>query len=572
MRTLAIFRLALSFWRDARMISRAKRRLPEDQARAREIEIYRAGGARFRREALRLQGLVIKVGQFLSARTDILPLAFTRELTVLQDQVPAAPFDGIKQVVQEAFGQPLDEVFSSFDPEPVAAASLGQVHRAKLRADGAWVAVKVQRPGIEDLARIDLAALGTVMAALRRWTAPGRRLDTVRIFREFRDRVHRELDYLQESENLQAFQRNFADVPTVRIPDVMASRTRRRVLVMEFMSGVKLTDRAGLEQLGLNPAALARVLVQTYLQQIVRDGTVQIDPHPGNFLAAADGRIVFLDFGMIGHYALTDLTHFGKLLEGVLAQDAHAAVAAMDALGMVKPFANRPALTRAVALMIRQLTGTPLAPGAELDRAVAEFQDFLYEEPLEFPARYMFLGRAIGMLFGLVSALDPDLDWLAVLKDEALPWLNRRRQQDGPPWLRRVGDVVGDVLGPSAEALTETVGRRVLSAAEMGRRLPGELDRVLKSMEDGQLVTRPELTAVVRRLDRLGDLADGLTAMVAMLGSLLAGLGLGGSEPAFARDLAWTLFVLSAGWFVRARLRAARRLRRRRLHDHSSDA
>lgn len=561
-RSLVIFRLALSYWGDARAIQRANRRLPKDQAKEREAEIYRAGGARFRRQALRLGGLVIKVGQFLSARTDILPLAFTRELAVLQDQVPPAPFSQIQSVVEEQLGQPLHAVFSWFEEDPVAAASLGQVHRATLKETTEIVAVKVQRPMIDELAQVDLRALAVVMAALRRWTRPGRRLNTVRLFEEFRRRVYRELDYQTEAQHLQEFRRMFSGVLDVRVPLLYGQWTRRRLLVMEFIEGAKISDVERLATIPADPVSLARTLIHVYLRQIVQFGLVQMDPHPGNFLVDSSGRLVMLDFGMVARFNASDLTQFAHLIAGMLSQDPRGVVSAMEALGMVKPHANRPALIRAVQLMLQQMTGTPLEPGEPLDRAVADFQDFLYEEPLEFPAQYMFLGRAIGMLFGLVSALDPSVDWMVVLKSQALPILNQRRADVSPEWLRRVGKWIGEIVGDPAEMVFDTLGQQVIKSIQLAGRLPVRLDRVLQTVDDGQLVTRPELTPILRRMDRMADLLDGLTAMMAILLSFGIGLWLRRTGPWWAQDVAWGAVVFSGLWLVRARFRASHRIRR----------
>jgi len=179
-RTLAIFRLAISYWGDSRQIERARRLLP-DEAAQREEAILTAGGIRFRKTALQLGGLIIKVGQFLSARTDILPLAFTRQLSQLQDAVPEAPWTAVSQLMEEQWEVPLASILTAIDPHPVAAASLGQVHRAIL-PDGRVVAVKVQRPEIDRLAAIDLAALSVIMGVLERWTRVGRRVSARRLF------------------------------------------------------------------------------------------------------------------------------------------------------------------------------------------------------------------------------------------------------------------------------------------------------------------------------------------------------------------------------------------------------
>lgn len=560
-RTSAIFRLALSFVRDGRKIARAKRRLSDSEFRVVEEEIYRQGGIRFRDEALQLGGLIIKVGQFLSARTDVLPLAFTRELAILQDRVPAAPWPDVQALMESMWGQPLDALFQEVNPEPVAAASLGQVHRGVLK-DGRVVALKVQRPGIENLARIDLSALRTIMRILERRTRVGRRLNALRLFEEFQSLVREELDYrIEEAHQLQ-FAANFHEDSRVAVPAPLPSLTRQRVLVMDFVQGTKLTDAEELRAQGLDGAVLADLLIQSYLKQIAIDGFVQLDPHPGNFLADASGRLVFLDFGMMGEIPAQDLRQVAALLRALLSRDARAVVEAIDGLGFIRPGASPRLMMRAVQLMVDQLSGVPLTPGPALDRAVADFQDFLYQEPLQFPARYMFLGRAIGMLFGLISTLDPGLDWMGVLRKRALPILNARQQS---PWVEQFGHWARVLLGSEAGHMVQTgVALGLAELREMAT-IPGKARRVLTQIEEGSLETNPELTPLYRKMDGLSEINRALVLSLWAGLSLALGFTLHRIWPhtpgfllggAVVAALTW----VSAGWsFRRARSAVTRR-------------
>ncbi len=528
-RTWAVFALAWSFWQDARKIARAKRRQDPERAAAYERAIYQAGGARFRREAFRLGGLIIKVGQFLSARTDVLPLEFTRELAALQDQVPEAPFVQIAQVLEEAYGTHWTDVFGEFEQTSLAAASLGQVHRARLSTPGDWVAVKVQRPGILDLAEVDLAALGQIMRVISRWTTVGRRIDAERLFEEFRDLVGQELDYLHEQANLEAFGQRFAGVTEVRVPKAYPDYTRPKVLVMELIDGVRLTDLEGRMAWGLDPKRLARTLVTTYFKQIIVDGFVQIDPHPGNFLADHEGRLVLLDFGMCGRIPANQMPYASQLIQAVLAKDARLVVEAMAGLGFIRPEADVRLLVRSMKVLLQQVGGVALETGPVLDQAVADFQDFLYQEPLEFPAEYMFLGRAIGMLFSLVNQLDQTVDWLQLIRKEALPMINAQGD-DRSGWQRRIGEWIGGVLGPEAETVTHAIVGRV--AEELGRmgRLPASLERVLNQLEESGLRTEPTWTPILRRVDILNQEVRVLVDTI-FLGGVLTGWFLSAHGP-----------------------------------------
>ncbi|MCL5063558.1 MAG: AarF/UbiB family protein [Firmicutes bacterium] len=566
MRTWAVFALAWSFFQDSRKIARAKRRQHPEQAARSERDIYRAGGERFRREAFRLGGLIIKVGQFLSARTDVLPLDFTRELAVLQDQVPAAPWPQVEALLDAAYGGGWRVVFSEFDADPLAAASLGQVHRARLAESGQWVAVKVQRPGILDLAATDLSALGYIMRAISRWTKVGRRINAERLFEEFRSLVGQELDYLHEQKNLEAFSQHFAAIDEVRVPRAYPDYTRPKVLVMELVEGVKLTDAEGLRAYGLDPKRLARTLVTTYFKQIIVDGLVQIDPHPGNFLADAQGQLVLLDFGMCGEIPATQMPYAAKLIQGILAKDAQQVVQAIAGLGFIRPEADARLLVRSMNVLLQQVGGVQLEPGPVLNQAVADFQDFLYQEPLEFPAEYMFLGRAIGMLFSLVSQLDDSVDWLDLIKKEALPMINAKSFAESG-WQARIGEWVGALLGAEAETATRVVLGRV--GEEMGRlgRLPASLERVLNQIEAGGVKTEPAWTPMLRRVDLLSQemrlLIDTVFLGVAFSGWLFWSRSHAAITPwLLAASIVAAVFWLKASLSL---IRMRRRMRPRRI-------
>ncbi len=506
-RSAAIFSLALSYWRDSRRITAARARLGESEAVRRENQILMEGGVRFRKTALRLGGLIIKVGQFLSARSDILPLAFTRELAQLQDQVPEAPWAEVRSLMAAEWGDLLSTEFSHIEEHTLAAASLGQVHYARLQ-NGREVAIKVQRPGIQELAAIDLRALGVVMRVVQRATRVGRRINAARLFEEFRGLVKRELDYHQEVDHLVRFRSNFQEDPQVVVPDVVPELTRERVFVMEYTPGVKLTDLDELNRLGLSPAHLAGVLVRTYVKQIAVDGLVQIDPHAGNFFADSQGRLILLDFGMVAQLPTQDLDGIITLIQGLLSKNVDVVLVAMENLGFVRPTASRRLLRRAVGFLLDRLSGVALEPGVQMDRAVEDFQDFLYQEPLEFPARYMFLGRAIGMLFGLISQLQPDFEWMTFLRKEALPLFQGRQQGNAPPWIAAVGSWAGSLLGTEVGGSLQTVLDMGWNRLGDAARIPGQLHRVLSLMESGELATAPELTAMTRQIDRLAAISQ----------------------------------------------------------------
>lgn len=470
-RSIAIFRLALSFLFDywhIKWIGKRSQGAPRDAAVAR---VYAQSGTRVRRAALRLQGLIVKVGQFLSARTDVLPLTFTKELTQLQDAVPGVPFRFVKPILEQELGATVESIFNSFSEEPIAAASLGQVHRATLK-DGQNVAVKILRPGIERLARIDLSALSKVARIAYRFTRFGKRMNIVAMFHEFEGMVDQELNYRLEAEHLHRFQRNFANNPRVVVPRLHDTYASRRILVMEYMEGVKVTDVPRFSAMGVQPERIVDIMLEAYLQQIIVDGFVHVDPHPGNLLVLPDGRLCFLDFGMMSDLPPDHVRWFSRLIGAALVKNLDGVVEAIDNLGFLQPNADKEFLKRAAGFMLDRVSGLGLSRGPELDKFIADFQDFLHEEPIILQAKYMFLGRAVGIISGVVSTLQPNIVWTDVLKERALPLLTARAEKDnnsdGTGWRERIVGVVRNLFGDSSAVATDLVLNQVQDTA-MGK-------------------------------------------------------------------------------------------------------
>ncbi|MGE5589593.1 MAG: ABC1 kinase family protein [Bacillota bacterium] len=558
LRALRIFRLAagilleylwLDFW--------SERRSPEANRRA-EARAFRRWGARLRRAALDLRGLIIKVGQFLSTRVDMLPDTFTRELSQLQDAVPGAPFPAIRRFVESELGAPLPSVFSRFEEEPVAAASLGQVHEAVLK-DGQRVAVKVLRPGIERLVATDLSALRRIMWFLHRFTRFGRRFDLPAIMDEFTAGVYREIDYRQEADHMRRFRRNFRGVPGVDVPVPIDTLVTGGVLAMEFVDGFRPTDRSGLVAAGIRPEPLAERLVDAYLKQALVDGFVHVDPHPGNFIIRSDGTLVFIDFGMMDEITPEDRAHFASLTRAALTRDLGGAVSAVEALGFVRPGADRTMLRDALGFLLDRVSGVPLKEGPEMDAFLDDLREWLYEEPLQFPAKYLFLGRAVGLLAGLATNLDPNIQWKDVLVRKALPLLSGGAPGDGAPGDTPPNDNSGEaddlaaelrrflegLLSPEVRATLQMVWDQVRTQGLALVRLPALLESTLSQIQTGEIRTSIDLSPLANELARQRRVTARLTwavlvAAAGVSGSILQAAGL----PAEARA-AWTLGLVA---------------------------
>ena len=299
--------------------------------RARLERTHRASARRVEVTILALQGLFIKVGQLLSIMANFLPEAFRTGLEGLQDQVPPRPYAEIAERVAGELGRPVDAVFASFDRRPIASASLGQVHEARL-LDGRRVAVKVQHKDIDEIARLDLRTIRRIMQIVQLFV-PVRGLDAY--YREVRRMIAGELDFLAEAASIERVAKNFERDPRVRFPVVVSELTTRRVLVTTFVEGVKVGDTAAIDALGVDRKELARRIVRTYCQMIFVDGVYHADPHPGNMLVAADGGLILLDFGAVAELSQEMREGIPEFLEGVIRRDSKRLVAALKRMGFL---------------------------------------------------------------------------------------------------------------------------------------------------------------------------------------------------------------------------------------------
>ncbi len=430
------------------------RRFPTEAARARaQEELWRSEGERLRASAVRLGGLLIKVGQFLSARADVLPESFTRPLGSLQDVVPAVAWGQVKPGLERALGQPVTEVFESFDTEPLAAASLAQVYRASYR--GRRVAVKVLRPGIEESVQTDLRAVRVAASWASRLTEWGRRFDLMTLWAELAEVTLQELDLAGEASRLERFRSNFKGDPDVRAPGVVRELTRRRVLVMDEMTGIKPDDRQRLLDAGIDPVKVARILVRSFMKQWMVDGLFHADPHPGNLFVEPDGSVTYLDFGMMGEVLAEDREQIQALTSSVIRQDTEGMVSALERLQFLRPTTHRARLKRAVGLLVNRLLSAPppaqhgWEEGPEVDELVREIRFFLHDNTLQLPARYAFLGRSLGIVGGVVAKLAPDEPFVRLMAKEARRYLG----ESGLGWKETARDLLARALSPLRRAL-----------------------------------------------------------------------------------------------------------------------
>lgn len=478
---------------------------------------------RFRLLAVDLGGLMIKVGQFLSSRLDVLPPEITTELAGLQDEVPPAPFAAIRPLAEAELGMPLEQAFAAFDEVPVAAASLGQAHRARLTAVDAadsgfeQVVVKVQRPGILGIVDTDIAALRRIAGWLSRIRVVSDHVDAHALVKEFATTSLEELDYLHEAVAAERFRGMFAGDPRVAVPEIVWERTTRRVLTLSDVTAIKINDVDGLRAAGIRPSEVATVFAEVMFEQVFRDGYFHADPHPGNIfvtpIAGAPGnaagsawRLTFIDFGMMGE--VTDQLRDGlrKVLVAVAARDGRGLVAGIREAGILLPGADAMELERAMTQLFDRFGGMGFAQLKHVDpREFREFGDefgrVVRSLPFQLPENFLLVIRAMSLTSGVCSALDPEFNIWDVIE----PYATRLLREES-----------GNALLAAA--------REVVSVAGIAFRLPRRVDNLITRVNDGTVaVAAPVIDRRLTRLERLVGRAVGavLFAGFVVSGTLL---------------------------------------------------
>lgn len=481
----------------------------------------------YRELAIEMGGVLIKVGQFLSTRVDVLPPEITAELAGLQDEVPPVNFDEIVQVAEAEYGKRLDEMFLAFEEKPLAAASLGQVHQAKIYRPKNYgdpvqypddenhtdpgvsdevisVVVKIQRPDIESIIATDMSALRTVGNWLDKYPPLRRRVNFKSLLDEFSRILYEEIDYIAEGRNAVKFAENYQDAPQVRVPRVIWSYTTKRALTLENVWGIKITDYEALDAAGVDRNEVASRLIDTYLKQTFEDGFFHADPHPGNIFinpipimppidsvigissqkSTVFWQLTFVDFGMVGHVSENTKNGLRELLIGVGTKNASRVTKSYEMLNILLPEADLELLERAETEFFDRFWGLSMTEFNQIDpeeikELAGEYRELLYALPFQIPQNLIFLFRTMGILSGICTGLDPDFN----IFDHISPFAQRLIIEEAR-------------LDP-----TKTVSE-VSQLASLLLSMPKRVDETINKLDRGQIaVQMPDVTKSVRRLE-----------------------------------------------------------------------
>ena len=506
-------RLALGLWWDGQPWTypggcTAERRSLRSRRRARWLT------QRF----LELGSAFIKLGQLLSARPDVLPAELVEELAQLQDRVPAFGFDVVQALLEQELGERCAEIID-LAPVPLGSASLAQVHRASLRS-GRQVVLKVQRPGLERLFRLDLEVLQQVAAVVQRHPRWGRGRDWLGIAKECRRVLLRELDFRLEAEHAARFRQQFLDDPGIRVPAVVWELSARRVLCLDYVPGIKITDRPSLLEAGVDPAAVAEKGAASYLQQLVRFGFFHADPHPGNLAVAPDGALIYYDFGMMGQLSARLRSRLGRMVRAAASRDAAMLVEELQAAGVLAAGVDPGPVRRLVRVMLNEALTPPFSANV-LNKLSGDLYALVYGQPFRLPPELIFVMRALSTFEGVGRSLDPGFSLVAIARPYLLPLMT---SSGGPG----SGQALGK--GGSAAASGDLFGELSRQAVEVGSRalgIPRRLDDSLARIEQGDLqvqIRAGETDRLLRRL-ALAQQSSGqsmLLAGLAVAAALLA--------------------------------------------------
>lgn len=438
----------------------------------------------------------IKLGQLFSTRADLFPAEYVEELSKLQDRVPAFSYEQAEEIITADLGKTIADLYLTFDPIPLAAASLGQVHRAQLKS-GEEVVVKVQRPGLKRLFEIDLKILRGIARYFQQHPTWGKGRDWIGIYEECCRILWLEIDYINEGRNADTFRRNFRELDWVQVPRVFWRYASPRVLTLEYMPGIKISHYDALEAAGLDRKRLAQLGARAYLHQLLEDGFFHADPHPGNIAVSPEGSLIFYDFGMMGQVQPVTRDRLMITFLGIAQRNADLVVASLVELGALAEVDDMGPVRRSIQYILDNLMDKPFE-----EQSVVAISDDLYavayDQPFRFPATFTFVMRAFSTLEGVGKGLDPEFNFMEAAK----PYATKLMSNSNSP--------------NSTDSLLGELGRQAAQMSTTALGLPRRLEDTLEKLERGDIRVRVrsiETDRILRRVSGV-NMATNYTLLV----------------------------------------------------------
>lgn len=516
-----VFSLSFKLWRNNRKWTYAGGYTEEKAAARRQAQ-----AVWIKESLLELGPTFIKAGQLFSTRADLFPSEYVAELSKLQDRVPAFPYEQVAQIVEEELGRPINKLFRKFDPIPLAAASLGQVHKAQLH-NGEEVVVKVQRPGLQQLFTIDLGILKQIAQYFQNHPRWGTGRDWSGIYAECARILWEETDYLNEGRNADTFRRNFRDEDWVRVPRVYWKYASPQVLTLEYLPGIKISHYEAIEAAGLDRSKLARLGAKAYLYQLLNNGFFHADPHPGNIAASLDGSLIFYDFGMMGQIKNNMREKLMDTLFGIAQKDGSLVVDSLIELGALVPTGDLTPVKRSIQYMLDHFMDKPFEEQS-IDAISEDLFEIAYGQPFRFPATFTFVMRAFSTLEGVGKGLDPQFNFMEVAQPFAM-------------------QIMTNSNGSNGNTIFDEIGRQAAQVGSSALGLPRRIEDTIDKLERGDLRVRIRSLESERVLRRLSAIQLGTNYTILLSTLILSATLLFTSGNKIGAAIAITIAVIP-GW------------------------
>ncbi len=470
----------------------------------------------------------IKVGQSLSTRVDLLPPEYIQALSELQDNVPAFSVDEVRLIIEQELGRSVYSLFRDFQETPLAAASLGQVHRARLYS-GEEVVVKIQRPGLRQLFDLDLVAVGKLLKIWDRLFDWVKKYNLEAIYQEFFTILYQEIDYLNEGKNAERFRDNFVGYPRIIVPQVYWQYATAQVLTLEYVPGIKVNDRQALEACGLNPKEINQLGICCYLKQLLQDGFFHADPHPGNLAVSPDGSLIFYDYGMMAEVKALDKDQMVKTFFAVLRKDTNEVIAMLTDMGLIEPIADMSPVKRLMKFILDRFTEKPVDIRA-FEQIKSEVITLFERQPFRLPAQMTYILKSLTTLDGIARILDPEYNFTAA----AQPFIKSIVVTKGR------GNTLGELARQAKDFITYQINKP--------SRMEILLERLEERIERGELLIQVRSTENDRALKRMNIAVKALiyaciTGFLALVGVVL----LIASNGIYAQ---WAGFIFACTFFA----------------------